>query len=69
MDHILLDRAAAWPAVQPDVVLQLGGRLTSKRLQQFLEWSAIGTGRCALLQLMRVVVPSDVNTTLADVSV
>jgi len=47
MDHLLLDRATAWPALQPDVVLQLGGRLTSKRLGQFLEWAALGdTARC-----------------------
>ena len=48
MDHLLLDRDAAWPALQPDVVLQLGGRLTSKRLGQFLEWAALGDiARCA----------------------
>ena len=48
MDHLLLDRATAWPALQPDVVLQLGGRLTSKRLGQFLEWAALGdAARCA----------------------
>ncbi len=50
MDHLLLDRATAWPALQPDVVLQLGGRLTSKRLGQFLEWAALGDAtRCAAL--------------------
>ena len=42
MDHLLLDRDTAWRALQPDVVLQLGGRLTSKRLSQFLEWAALG---------------------------
>ena len=47
MDHLLLDKAQLWPALQPDVVLQLGGRLTSKRLAQFLEWSALGDGRWA----------------------
>ncbi len=48
MDHLLLDRVTVWPALQPDVVLQLGGRLTSKRLGQFLEWAALGSdGRCA----------------------
>ena len=39
-DHLLLDRQQAWPALRPDVVLQLGGRLTSKRAAQFLEWAA-----------------------------
>ena len=34
MDHVLLDWAGAWPVVQPDVVLQLGGRVPSTRLQQ-----------------------------------
>ena len=49
MDHLLLDCVTARPALQPDVVLQLGGRLTSKRLAQFLEWAALGSdGRCAL---------------------
>lgn len=45
MDHLLLDREELWPALQPDVVLQLGGRLTSKRLAQFLEWAALGEDR------------------------
>ena len=45
MDQLLLDRQELWPALQPDVVLQLGGRLTSKRLAQFLEWAALGDGR------------------------
>jgi len=34
----------------PDAVLQLGGRLTSKRVQAFLEWAALpdaAGGRCA----------------------
>lgn len=31
-----------WPAVAPDVILQLGGHLTSKRLGQFLDWAALG---------------------------
>lgn len=39
-DHVLLDKEGLWPALQPDVVLQLGGRLTSKRTAQFLEWSS-----------------------------
>lgn len=45
MDHLLLDKEQVWPALQPEVILQLGGRLTSKRLGQFLEWSALGDGR------------------------
>ncbi|KAK9806829.1 hypothetical protein WJX72_004058 [[Myrmecia] bisecta] len=40
-DHLLLDKEA-WPALRPEVVLQLGGRLTSKRTAQFLEWAALG---------------------------
>ena len=52
MDHLLLDRDTAWPALQPDVVLQLGGRLTSKRLGKFLEWTALGdAARCAARDL------------------
>ena len=39
-DQVLLDKAA-WPAVRPDVVLQLGSHLVSKRVMQFLEWSAL----------------------------
>ncbi|EIE27179.1 Thiamin diphosphate-binding protein, partial [Coccomyxa subellipsoidea C-169] len=39
-DHLLLDKDALWPALRPDVVLQLGGRLVSKRAAQFLEWAA-----------------------------
>jgi 2-succinyl-5-enolpyruvyl-6-hydroxy-3-cyclohexene-1-carboxylate synthase len=39
-DHLLLDKEALWPALRPDVVLQLGGRLVSKRAAQFLEWAA-----------------------------
>ena len=40
LDHLLLSRQH-WPALRPDVVLQLGGRLTSKRLCQFLEWASL----------------------------
>lgn len=39
-DHMLLDKAA-WLALKPDVVLQLGNHLVSKRVLQFLEWSAL----------------------------
>lgn len=35
-DHVLLDKDHIWPALRPHVVLQLGGRLTSKRLGAFL---------------------------------
>jgi hypothetical protein len=64
-DHLLLDAAAGAAAagggkhpdgvqalraaLRPDAVLQLGGRLTSKRLQAFLEGSAmpdVESGRC-----------------------
>eukprot|EP00887_Chlorella_sp_A99_P005642 scaffold1.g5642.t1 len=47
MDHLLLDRQH-WPALRPDVVLQLGGRLTSKRLSQFLEWACLDGAGTAL---------------------
>ena len=40
-DHLLLDKAS-WPALKPDVVLQLGGHMVSKRCMQFLEWAALG---------------------------
>lgn len=39
-DQMLLDKAA-WPVLKPDVVLQLGNHLVSKRVLQFLEWSAL----------------------------
>jgi len=35
-------QAAWWDALRPDVVLQLGAHLTSKRLSQFLERAAMG---------------------------
>ena len=37
---MLLDKAA-WPALKPDVVLQVGNHLVSKRVLHFLEWSAL----------------------------
>ena len=40
IDHVLLDRDEVWPAVRPDVVLQLGGRITSKRVSEFMSWAA-----------------------------
>ena len=40
MDHILLARDH-WKDFQPDVVLHLGSRVTSKRLLSFLEWSTL----------------------------
>ena len=40
MDSILLAKEELWPEIKPSIILQLGGRLTSKRTQQFLEWSA-----------------------------
>jgi hypothetical protein len=39
-EHLLLDHGEAWRALRPDTVLQLGGRITSKRTGQFLEWAA-----------------------------
>ena len=38
-DHILLDQKD-WAAFKPDVVLQLGGHLVSKRVADFLQWCA-----------------------------
>jgi isochorismate synthase / 2-succinyl-5-enolpyruvyl-6-hydroxy-3-cyclohexene-1-carboxylate synthase / 2-succinyl-6-hydroxy-2,4-cyclohexadiene-1-carboxylate synthase / o-succinylbenzoate synthase len=40
-DHVLLDQAS-WRHLKPDVVLQIGGHVTSKRVCQFLEWCAAG---------------------------
>ena len=55
LDHMLLDRTHVWPAARPDVTLQLGRRLVSKRTSQFLEWAAAPTsdGRhgCARLSV------------------
>jgi isochorismate synthase/2-succinyl-5-enolpyruvyl-6-hydroxy-3-cyclohexene-1-carboxylate synthase/2-succinyl-6-hydroxy-2,4-cyclohexadiene-1-carboxylate synthase/O-succinylbenzoate synthase len=42
-DLALMERPA-WEALAPDCVLQFGGRLTSKRLQAFLEWAALERG-------------------------
>lgn len=39
-DQMLLDKAV-WPVLKPDVVMQLGSHLVSKRVLQFLEWSAL----------------------------
>lgn len=41
LDLILLDRESVWPRICPDFVLQLGGRITSKRTNQFLQWAAL----------------------------
>ena len=40
-DQLLLLDRAQWEALRPDVVLQLGGHLTSKRLNQFLGWCCL----------------------------
>lgn len=40
MDHILL-RKDHWKQLQPDIILHLGSRVTSKRLVSFLEWSVL----------------------------
>lgn len=42
-DHIVLCRDR-WNIIQPDVILQFGGHLTSKRSMQFMEWCAGGAG-------------------------
>ena len=42
-DLALMERES-WPALAPDVILQFGGRLTSKRLQSFLEQCALDSG-------------------------
>ena len=36
IDHILLLGQDYWPTVKPDVIVQVGSHLTSKRLCQFL---------------------------------
>ena len=41
LDLILLDRENVWPQICPQVILQIGGRLTSKRANHFLEWAAL----------------------------
>jgi isochorismate synthase/2-succinyl-5-enolpyruvyl-6-hydroxy-3-cyclohexene-1-carboxylate synthase/2-succinyl-6-hydroxy-2,4-cyclohexadiene-1-carboxylate synthase/O-succinylbenzoate synthase len=42
-DLALMERGA-WDTLAPDCVLQFGARLTSKRLQAFLEWAALERG-------------------------
>jgi isochorismate synthase / 2-succinyl-5-enolpyruvyl-6-hydroxy-3-cyclohexene-1-carboxylate synthase / 2-succinyl-6-hydroxy-2,4-cyclohexadiene-1-carboxylate synthase / o-succinylbenzoate synthase len=42
-DHLLLD-CTHWKALKPDVVLQVGGHLTSKRVAQFLDWCCGSSG-------------------------
>ncbi|GIL93104.1 hypothetical protein Vretifemale_20563 [Volvox reticuliferus] len=42
MDHLLLGDRAWWGQLRPDVILQLGPHLTSKRLGQFMDWAAMG---------------------------
>lgn len=49
MDNLLLLDRQQWGALRPDVVLQLGGHLTSKRVGQFLEWCCLeGEGQPAI---------------------
>jgi isochorismate synthase/2-succinyl-5-enolpyruvyl-6-hydroxy-3-cyclohexene-1-carboxylate synthase/2-succinyl-6-hydroxy-2,4-cyclohexadiene-1-carboxylate synthase/O-succinylbenzoate synthase len=43
-DHLLLLDRQQWQQLRPDVVLQLGGHLTSKRTNQFLEWCCLEAG-------------------------
>ena len=40
MDTVLLAKQELWEKLKPEIIIQFGGRLTSKRTQQFLEWSA-----------------------------
>ena len=40
-DQLLLLEREQWRALRPDVVLHLGGHLTSKRVAQFLEWCCL----------------------------
>ncbi|GLC45490.1 hypothetical protein PLESTM_001741500 [Pleodorina starrii] len=47
MDHLLLGDRRWWGALRPDVILQLGPHLTSKRIGQFLDWAAMGGGEGA----------------------
>ncbi|GAB4817906.1 hypothetical protein N2152v2_004952 [Parachlorella kessleri] len=49
MDHLLLGGEEHWQALRPDVVLQLGGHLTSKRLCNFLEWCALPSSSSSTL--------------------
>ncbi|KXZ52491.1 hypothetical protein GPECTOR_9g535 [Gonium pectorale] len=41
MDHLLLGDRSWWRRLRPDVILQLGPHLTSKRLGQFMDWAAM----------------------------
>lgn len=41
-DHMLLCDTKFWHEIKPDVVLQIGGHLTSKRIAQFMEWCSLG---------------------------
>jgi isochorismate synthase/2-succinyl-5-enolpyruvyl-6-hydroxy-3-cyclohexene-1-carboxylate synthase/2-succinyl-6-hydroxy-2,4-cyclohexadiene-1-carboxylate synthase/O-succinylbenzoate synthase len=41
-DHVLLgDQESCWPVLVPQVILQFGGYITSKRIVQFMEWSCL----------------------------
>ena len=41
LDHALLAGEDAWHAMRPDVVLDVGCHLVSKRVAQFLEWATL----------------------------
>ena len=41
-DGVLAGGAPVWGVLCPDVILQVGARLTSKRVASFLEWAAVG---------------------------
>lgn len=41
-DHVLLgDQESCWPALAPEVILQIGTYITSKRTVQFMEWCCL----------------------------
>lgn len=43
LDNLLLDKEM-WPSISPDLILQIGGRIISKRTYQFLEWATLRDG-------------------------
>lgn len=50
MDHVLLGGTSWWAGLRPSLVVQVGPRLTSKRLSQFIV-SALGWPRCCMVPL------------------
>lgn len=45
-DHILLEEEL-WGHMQPDIILHLGGRMTSKRLSNFVQWCVLNESSCS----------------------